>query len=190
MNLLLFTGLSASGKSTIAREINKSLGFGFLGEREVLHTLAVARGFIHTRDWLASDGVDILLEEARSETAKMIRQQEFKNGVIIDGSYDRQLPGFLVTEFPGVNLFIIGVAVEDITRQKRMVSRLGTSLEEAQREMSLIDGFKVAAGVEEIMKQADPIIFNEGDLDVSVGELQQALRLYGLVGQSGSERLG
>lgn len=178
-DILLFTGLSTSGKSTLANQINQAGYFEIISERGILHNLAVEHGFKRTRDWLANAGVTALLEAARTATVQLIEAIQ-REGIIIDGSYDRELPGYLRGAFPQAQLTIILVALDPRIREDRMKARLGRSLQEAREELSLINGFKLAAGIEEVIRQADISVDNSGMLEESVQVLKEALEIRGV----------
>lgn len=160
--ILLFAGLSATGKSTIARMLGERFDIPVVGEREILHRLAVSHGFQRTRYWLGAVGIQQVLDEALLETVRTVRNQMNTNGIIIDGSYDRRLAHGLQREFPRERVVVIAVTLNDKTREDRMISRMRVSPGEALGDMRLIDGFKIAAGVEEMTREANVTIENGG----------------------------
>ncbi|MDO8638074.1 MAG: AAA family ATPase [Candidatus Daviesbacteria bacterium] len=181
MEILLFTGYSASGKSTIAGEINKKLNFYYLGEREILHNLAVSLGYKRTREWLQHDGNEALLEAARAETIARIKEVDSKQGIILDGSYDHKLPSILKNTFPEARQLIICVALDDQMRKERMSVRLGESAEKAEEERDIIDDFKRKAGIGNIIRTADVTINNVVSLTELVITLNKKLEHLGIM---------
>lgn len=175
MEILLFTGYSASGKSTIAKELNKTFGFYNLGEREILHSLAVVAGFQRTREWLRHEGSEALIEAARVETVNRIKKMGPKWGVMIDGSYDQALPDTLKNFFPSYRQLIIHIDLDDEERKERMIKRQEGSVDESKKEMGLIDNFKRMAGVEKIMERADVVVDNTSPIEVSLRSLRKEL---------------
>lgn len=187
-DILLFAGLSASGKSTIASCISHDGPFELISERRILHTLALRRGFNRTREWLAREGIAAVLEAARTETVQLIKSIKEEGGVVIDGSYDYKLPGSIKQAFPSTRLTLISITLDQDLREERMRLRLGKTFEEAQRELALIDGFKLAAGIEEIIKQADISVDNSTTLEQSVKFLQDELATRGIGNFTRTER--
>lgn len=187
--IFLFTGPSATGKSTLAASLGKSLRLPIIGERKILHKLACKHGFTRTRYWLSNFSIDSILDEALTETISVIRTEKSERGVILDGSYDRRLPQALAQEFRNEKILIIVVNTERSTREFRMRERLKGSSEEALREIELIDGFKYAAGMGEIMEGADLVIENDRPIDEAVRELQLYLESGGFIHPGGPERM-
>lgn len=166
MKIFLMTGESATGKSTIARQVSNDLQIPFLGEREIIHSLATRNGFPRGRLWVASIGVEGAFDNLLTETIDRIEQVD-GTSVVIDGAYDSRLADELTnrTHEP----FIICVRAPYALRLKRMQKRLGNSSEEdALAEMRLIDGFKSRAGMHEIAARAHLTIHNDSTFDESV----------------------
>jgi len=82
MNIFLFTGLSATGKTTIARFLRERLGIPVVDERKILHQLAEREGYPRTRHWLESVGLQVVLDEALQETVRVIKEQSSGQVVI------------------------------------------------------------------------------------------------------------
>jgi len=170
--IILLTGPSATGKSTIAEFLGDAFQLPVLGEREILRSLAHPHGFTRTRHWLAEVGVNAVLNAALAETVRKIQEEKNEQGIILDGSYDRRLPQTLREVFSGERVLIISVAAEERIREERMMKRMGTTTEEALSEMQLIDRFKEYAGMAEIIRDADLVVENNRSIDEVMRELQ------------------
>lgn len=175
MPIFLFTGYSAVGKSTVAQMLSGRLGIPLIGEREILHRLAVSHGFERTRYWLAKAGIDKVLDEALLETMRTIGRQINHRGVVVDGSYDKRLPEAIGQVLPEQKVVVVALVAGDSTRGERMFGRTG-GRQEALADMKLIDGFKAAAGVEELISAADVRIDNTGPLGETMAILMAWVR--------------
>lgn len=189
MAILLLTGPSATGKSTIAARLGNDFQIPVLGEREILRSLARSYGFARTRYWLAEAGINVVLNEALAETVRVITEKKNERGVILDGSYDRRLPQTLREVFPGEKVLIISVAAEQRVREERMMKRMGTTTEEALGEMQLIDRFKEYAGMAEIIRDADLVVENNRSIDEVMRELRPCLESEIFARPPGPERM-
>lgn len=180
MSLLLFTGFSSVGKSTLARVVNIDLGYAFVGEREILHELAEARGYQRSRYWFAVEGLEVILAAARLETFHQILELGGK-GVIIDGVYDPGLLTLLRETFINTSLITVQARLE--LREQRMAGegRLGSSLKEARSEINFIDNLKKTAGIEKVIDQADIVVENNEGLLQGADEIKKKLTERGIV---------
>lgn len=174
MAIILFTGSSATGKSTIARRIADLYQIPIINEREMLKKMARDRGFARTRHWLDAIGTDRFLDEALQQTIQELTLTQGTH-VIIDGSYDRRLPETLRQKFDKEKLLIITVTAPESTREMRNMQRMGSTLEESMKELHLIDAFKEYAGTLDIEKEATFTIQNDDDLDKSIRQLKEYL---------------
>lgn len=174
MIIFLFTGPSGVGKSTIARHLRESFKIPVIRERKIIHRLAKSHRFNRGREWLEAVGMEPILDEVLRETVREIKETRAR-GVILDGSYDRRLPGVLEEEVEASKVLIISILADEAKREARISERLGIDINEARREMNWIDFWKKEAGMEEIMTRADIIIGNNGPLDEVVRELQPRL---------------
>ena len=188
METLLFTGLSATGKSTIAKRLANDLGFILFREREILHELAVARGYNRTREWITKEGEGVVLRAATAETIAKMQGITGDDGFVVDGSYDKYLPLVLKTAFPNSRVTVIHITLEDQEREKRISGRLGVSIDIAKKEMGLIDGFKRRAGIGEIIKAADITIKNDRLVENALDQVISGLEFYGIVSGVSLER--
>lgn len=178
MTIFLFTGPSASGKSTVAKGIADRLDLSLIGEREILHSLAAQHGFARSRHWLAAVGFQQVLDESLAATVAQIRQTKNNRGVILDGSYDGRLPLLLKETFPKEQLVIIALTIPQSEREKRIQNRLGTDVKLALLELQFLDQLKYKAGMREIIRQSNITIDNDKPITDAIQELHQELGPY------------
>lgn len=175
MPIILFTGLSSSGKSQLAGRLAESLQIPVLGERETLHSLAVSSGFARSRHWLSAVGFQRVLDESLVATLNAIDNQRTPLGLILDGSYDRRLPDAIRRRFPEENVVIVAVEITQQTREERNRERMQIDARTARQELDMLDQLKYQAGMQEIIGQAHIVVKNEKPLQESVRELQDQL---------------
>ena len=74
MNILLLTGESGAGKSTIAREVSQARKGTHLAERELSRVLAREHGFNRSRQWLQAAGIATVADALCDLTIKNIQK--------------------------------------------------------------------------------------------------------------------
>lgn len=77
----LFSGPSATGKSTVARIIGQELGLPVLGEREILRQISRECGFSRTRDWALTVGIEKVMDMVLDRTIKAIAEHTSTSSV-------------------------------------------------------------------------------------------------------------
>ncbi len=153
MKLLLFTGLSASGKSTISSFLSEKRGIPRLDMHKIIHEIASDNRFERGRDWISNIGEERALKMINIEILKRTRQFE-KEGckhLIIDEVIDIDMTDRL-SEFGSTNIIHIRANRND--RRHFMQKRLRTTnKEEARKEIKYIDVKKEKISNEESILQ-------------------------------------
>jgi cytidylate kinase len=173
--LILFTGLSGAGKSSLAQRISHRFSFHLIGEREVLHKLAEEAGFKRSRLWVANDDFEKILQAARLETSKQI-QECGSNQVVLDGVYDKSMIPFLNKLLPDFIQLSFFIDAKYSTRLLRIAARMHVDEREATIEQEFIDGYKERAGINEVINQADIVIDNNNNLEQAEIAMIEGLR--------------
>ena len=140
--VIFLTGWSASGKSTIARELQKKLGCNFLGTREVIHELALKMGFKRIRAWLRSCGTKEVVKMSRAAMVEAIGGLNSSQDLIIDDAFDSKLPSAVKRTYSQADILVLHINATKAHRLERMAKRLSVDEKGAVKESRLIDGFK------------------------------------------------
>lgn len=85
---------------------------------------------------------------------------------------DRRLPTVLTEEIVGSRVLIIAIEAEKTKREQWMNQRFKGDIEEARKEMILIDTWKERAGMKEIIAKADLVVHNDRSVDEIIREIQ------------------
>jgi len=187
MDILLFTGYSATGKSTLAKKLSEHLGYEFISVRPLLHKIAEDKGYSRIRQWLAEEGAENLVQATKTELVRTITERQKLPGAIIDDAFDRGLESIIKSAFPTDTVLVVALTLDENTREIRMSNRIGRSVDEAREELRLFDGFKMEAGIDEVISSADLTIDNLDDPEITLQTLVSQMEGRGSPG--GKERL-
>lgn len=176
-NIILFTGLSASGKSTLAERLGQEISTPVISLRqEVLHPIAVENGYARARFWLlATRENPSLLDLERNRLAQIIGiKSETSNSrnVIIDDLIDPGTPRFLREFFDKSKISVVFIKSNRHLRRRWIIKKTNWSYKEALHEQKWLDGVKIKSGIFQTIKEADFYIKNTSTIENAIAELK------------------
>lgn len=176
-NIILFTGLSASGKSTLAERLGKEICAPVISLRqEVLHPIAIENGYTRARYWiLATRKNPSLLDLERNLLVKVIESRSKTSSsekIIVDDLIDPGTPQFLRDFFGKSRVLVVFIKSNRHLRRRWIIKRTSGSDIEALREQKWLDGIKVNGGIFQTIVEADFCIKNTGTVENAVAELK------------------
>lgn len=179
-NIILFTGLSASGKSTLAKRLGREICAPVISLRqEVLHPIAIENGYTRARYWvLATKENPSLLDLERNRLAKIIELRSKSSSsekIIIDDLIDPGTPQFLREFFDKSKVLVIFIKSNRHLRKRWIIKRTNRSDREALREQRWLDGIKVKRGIFKSIMEADFCIKNTDTIENAVAKLKLLL---------------
>lgn len=174
MNILVLTGFSAVGKSSVGRVLSERLDYELISVKQIVRTLAESRGYTRIRSW-AQSNIDSLSSEYRQEVMRVIGTKKDHVGIIVDDIFDKDLLKAIQMTFTEADVHVIALDVSKETREKRMAQRLSGTVDDARVELAYVDGLKKGAGIEEVIRRADTHILNEGLLEDTITNLIQGI---------------
>lgn len=174
--IILLSGFSCAGKSTIAISLCEEYGLDFINQQTVVHDLAKLNNFERVRYWLKEVGKENLIKESIKKNISII--SEFKNnkGFVFDVVYNEDIIVALSNSFPNAKLVVVSIFADVELRQKRMMGRLNASIQEAIEELKFRDGFLIQAGLEKVINTAHITVSNTGELDNTMSQLNDKLK--------------
>lgn len=176
MKIILFTGLSGSGKSTIANRVGEGLGLPVVNFHQIVHGLANSKGFKRTRDWVYSNGIERVLAESRTGLISAVEIAKNEKGVIIDEVLDPQTLALLKESFSQDEFLTVYIRVSRGERKHWLAKNSeGNKPAVAIREMRHIDYLKEKAGIREIIEGANIRIENFRGIDEVTTQLIERL---------------
>lgn len=178
MKIAIFTGLSASGKSTISKVVSDRLGLPRIDIHSIISEEAHRGGYSRARDWILKTGVKESLDRSREILLDQIKHNRNRSGIVIDEVLDPTTLHKIKERFPGDQIEIVYIKTNRHDRKKFMSKRLGTQNEsEAQKERRFIDMMKHAVGIKEIVSQATIRAENYVGIDSAVNTIIQKLEI-------------
>lgn len=189
MHILLLTGFSASGKSTIARAISQNYDLPLVDIHSLVHPKAISEGYARARDWASSVGLEAALSFLRNATFNLVRDLRNPKGLIIDEVLDSETFRLMGERFPEDTIRIIRIMARDEKREKFIKQRLNTdSNEAAQRELASLDNLKLNLGIEKVMAAAHYVVANDAELPVVIERVSAVVRREVFGERSSKER--
>ena len=188
MEIILFTGLSASGKTVIARQTAERINLPLIEYHSLMHDQAQLHGFTRIRDWMSQIGnFENTLLEIRNPLMNKIEILRNPKGIIVDQIVDPGTFNFLRGHLLNDKIYIVFVKSNRHDRKHWAKTR---DLEHGIDDMILKDNLKMHAGVRDIIQNADLKIINDAPLETVINMLVETLNnnLFNEGFNRGSER--
>lgn len=163
MNILLFTGMSASGKSSLSKAVAAHYNIPRINVHQLIHQQAENRGYKRIRERLSDlDSVRTLFEEVRVPLMDRIEASRNERGVIVDQVVDSETLRVLRERFPEDSFYIVYVKSNRHDRKYWAQTRDG---EEGVADIRIKDKVKNAVGIRYIIEQSDVTVINNSTLE-------------------------
>lgn len=160
-NIILLTGLSGAGKSTVSGELAASLGLHSIDSRNVYHKLAGEGGYKSGREWLKEVGTSGFIDSVIDETVKQMSEQPEETSFVLDAVAGSGMVEKIQSQFPHAVTTIVALRAPTEVREARIARRQNLDLQEAYAERQFRDGFLDKSGVEFTMNSAVLTVDNE-----------------------------
>lgn len=179
-NIIILTGLSASGKSTVAEKLGQEICAPVISLRQdVLHPVAIENGYTRARFWILATHEDpSLLNLERKRLVEVIEGKtkvNHTNNIIIDDLIDPETPHFLREVFDQSQITVILIKSNRHLRRRWIIKRTEGSDMEALEEQRWLDGIKINAGIFQTIREADFKVKNMSKIEDTVTELRLLL---------------
>lgn len=180
MKVIIFTGLSASGKSSISRKVSQTLNIPRIDLHSILHKKAENGGFSRAREWVSSTGIPAALEETKASLVEQLDQLRNERGLIIDEILDLNTLDYLCDRFPEDSFTIVYIRTNRHDRKRFMAKRLGMYKDDKSilAEMIFMDRLKERLGIRDVISRASLRFENYGRLDSIVEKVTEKLNEF------------
>jgi dephospho-CoA kinase len=176
MKIILFTGLTGSGKSSISQAVAERLGIKRISLKSIVHRMTQERGYSKARTWIAAEGMPTFLKELGSELLKEVQMSRQEKAFIIDDVLDIGTLNLLKQSFPEDEHTIVYIRTNRHARQRFVGKRLQISNKQLIRsEIKTRDFIKEQAGIRDIISNANYRFKNSSTLSNLVDEVSNTL---------------
>ena len=178
--IVFVTGLSASGKSFIAKQLATDTGFVLFSVGNFQRAFAKSQGYSDVTEFNRKVGLQKayfeLLPSILREINSLIQKN---NGVIIEGLYSKSLMDHVKESFPTATVKLFNVGLSRHKRSTRYAEREELNLKIAKNKMRRLDNNKRAIGFQEVQQLRGPgihTIRNNGTPNQAIEAIKRHLR--------------
>ncbi len=173
--IIAFTGVSATGKTTIAIQLAREFGYAYLGTGQMFEEFAIQHGYANARALFKKEGRRKPFEIARQFFWQRIHAAAGK-GLVFDGLYDPMIMEKMVRSFGRENISVINLTAAKAMRKYFAKKRALFSGKKTRKETRKREANKWAAGMREVISHADFSIKAIGPLGKTMEELRKRFR--------------
>jgi geranylgeranyl pyrophosphate synthase/adenylate kinase family enzyme len=152
MDMVLFTGYSCSGKTTVSNLLAQREGYHLISIHPIISNLSKQHGYARGRELFRNKGVEKTSFWVAEYLAKYLSRNNFDK-VVIDDIYDNCLLSSIFENFPCEKKVLIALETNYEKRLTRMSGRICSS-DDASEELKLYDLFKNEANICSVIEKA------------------------------------
>lgn len=181
MVIILFTGLSASGKTTLSRELAAKYNIVRIDAHQTIHDIAIDAGYERGRDWVKAVGSEEVYRACTESLIKQLNYHKEQSVLFIDEIVDKKMLNVIQTTLPMAEIVTIYIKADPKARLEFMGKRIDEhNQSKIMAEIDFIDGLKMEAGLREIIESADAIILNRGTVEELMDKTEEKLQAFNL----------
>ncbi|OIO22367.1 hypothetical protein AUJ65_06285 [Candidatus Micrarchaeota archaeon CG1_02_51_15] len=174
--IILLTGRSAVGKSTLSPALARELEARTVNASEMMRERARLEGYAHLADFFKHTGVKPAFENLRPHVLREIKKHAENGPVVVEGVYDSGLYELLKSSFPADRLLIVNVTANRSFRQAMHAHRKQLTRKDSKANLRKRNQVKVQAGLPEIIAGARLSVRNAGNFDALLTETVRKIR--------------
>lgn len=173
--LIVLTGSSATGKSTVSTLLGRQLGIPVVHVSDLMRDVATSKGYSRLSTFFDKEGVENAFKQSRPLIQEHINRSIVHSNVILEGLYDYGLFETLINQFGRKNIFVVNFAANRSFR-KGMVRKREQDKVKAKEELRRRDVVKWQVGLKDILSHADVKVRNNNLLPKVVGQLFRRIK--------------
>lgn len=157
MNIIVITGYSCSGKSTVIEQLKDISEYSIIKFGSIHRETVKNNGYIYAKDWIKDKGFEIYDENLLNHFRNKISLYGVDSNIIIDGLFSYKCFDYLKNnQIITLNNIVLDTKLD--IRITRMIERENMVLQEAIEHLYVTDCIKERSGLSKIMKEYDYII--------------------------------
>jgi len=164
MKVLLITGQSGVGKTTISKACSKRLHAMYLRSRDIARHLAHVQGYTRARDWIGTVGAQQAIREIDDYILTSVDNAKSAEVVVVDGAYDSRLVAELGQRIKPADIHIVEVTASRDDRIQRTAEDIHVDTPASIKEMEFLDDLKKQVGVSEVINKAELVVESNPDI--------------------------
>lgn len=174
-HIISVTGLSASGKSTLAEHLRKNLDMGMFSLGNYQRAEFAAYG--SPLEYHAKLSLETTYYGRWPAYIAEISKNMSGLGVVVEAVYSLEFLKLMQKSFLGNPIHLIGIQAPQERRTKLFMAKSGLSKAEAESQLARMDEIKIEVGVEKVFKFTDLRVQNDGTLE-EFKELGKTAAIY------------
>jgi dephospho-CoA kinase len=171
VKIIITTGLSAAGKSTISRMVANRLSLPVVHATDMMRKYAKSKGYDGLVHFFIELGYQKGYETVRPMILNKVKNYAKKHGAVFDGIHDYVLYKKICEKYGRENIRVIAISAARKYRVDRHADRRKLTKEKAEEGVDKRDQIAIAGGTLKIVNDCDFKIKNEGSLEECVQEI-------------------
>lgn len=167
--LIITTGLSAAGKSTVSKMISDELSLPLLHTTKIMRKYANSLGYTRLTPFFTDSGYQKAYAIVRPLILKEVKNM--LGGGVVDGVHDYRLYKEICDNYGRKNVRVITIEAARKCRVRRHAERRGLGIKEADEGVTSRDKIAIAGGTKKIIDDSDFKIKNEKSLKWCIREI-------------------
>jgi dephospho-CoA kinase len=168
--LIITTGLSAAGKSTVSKMVADELSLPLVHTTKIMRKYAGSLGYTRLTPFFTDSGYRKAYAIVRPLILKEVKKRA-EVGAVVDGVHDYRLYKEICDKYGRENIRVVTIGAARKYRVRRHAERRGLRIKEADEGVTSRDKIAIAGGTKKIIDDSDFKIKNEKSLKWCIREI-------------------
>ncbi len=174
--IIILTGLSGVGKSTISRSISEELSMPAVHASAIIRRYAESQGYRRLSHFFKGVGVQNAYIKVRPLILAEIVKHAEKGNVLVEGLYDIGLYRELQKRFGQKSITVINLTANRSFRRHQHALRKGLPYGKGRADVRKRDAVKWAGGLQQMLKESQIKVRNTKSIPVVIRKVITQIR--------------